>query len=99
MGRHHGGPLTADERRIVAAWSAETHQLAGIDVPSAQILAMLAASSAGRAKLRGLIHRNTARPKPSPRPYPSLERTGPRDEVAEARVIKALEKLRNHAAQ
>jgi len=99
MGRHSGGPLSAEERRVIAAWSAERHQLLGVDVPSGEILASLAASAAGRAALRGVITRNTVRPKPSPRPYPSLERTGPRDEVAEARWAKRLERLRNHAAQ
>lgn len=98
MGRHSGGPLTAEERRIIASWSAERHQLAGIDVPSAQILAMLASTSAGRQKLRGLIARHTVSPKPGPKPYPTLA-THPRDEVAEARFAKALEKLKHSAAQ
>lgn len=74
MGRHSGGPLTSEER-IVAAWSAETHKLAGVQVPTADILATLASTSAGRAKLRGLIARNTVRPKPVPRPYPTLPRS------------------------
>lgn len=98
MGRHSGGPLTADERRIIASWSAESHNLLGIQVPTGELLASLAASSAGRANLRALIARHTVSPKPTPRPYPTLA-THPRDELAEARFAKALERLKHSAAQ